>query len=253
MHHLLLKERERVAARETASNSFLFNMGQNDNSSEKDIRQIIQIYAEETLKHFFLPCINIPYPTPSRNMNMEGILPQASFSVPCPSFLHSTSEIETRSASRSQPLILKTAHNTIHSLTSAVLVKDLVSMLPLTTDQQPVPDSKRLFSRPSSGDPSLYAGSQDTAIDSPHPLQRPVESISDYSGLVTVFILCLFLELNNQQSLSDEMCLIVRHIQKVSRFKRSTKPFTRNLCPSLAVRVFSSRPCSQKILLLRRL
>ncbi|XP_062375813.1 uncharacterized protein LOC134064045 isoform X1 [Sardina pilchardus] len=202
VHYLFLLDQKRKAVNKSASDSALLNMGQSGSLSKMDnIREAIQIYAEETVKNFFLPCFNIPAPW---NIDVGRFLPQASSSVSCPSFLYSMYEIIPQGACRSPPQVLQ---STIQTLT-AVTVRDIMNSLPQEEQavQEPLPDSERVFSRPSSGVSEVCSVSPDIVTDYTDPLLSPMESSSDdYTSPVTVLILRLLSKLNNQQSLSDDM------------------------------------------------
>ncbi|XP_041932583.1 uncharacterized protein LOC121695635 isoform X1 [Alosa sapidissima] len=213
IHHLCFKDQKGMAATKSASDSLLLSMGQSGKFPPKNIvRQIVQVYAEETVKHLFLPCFNIPSPW---NMDVEGVFQHASSSASCPSFLHSLSEIVPQGALRSPSQIL---HSTLQVLTT-VMTRDVMNMLAPTlqttgdlkgqTDQQPVP--QHLFGRPCSGDPTQISVSKDIVMGSPYPSLNPVDSTSDdYTSLVTVLIIRLLSKLNDQESLSDDMLDICR-------------------------------------------
>ncbi|XP_062375175.1 uncharacterized protein LOC134063596 [Sardina pilchardus] len=171
VHYLFLLDQKRKAINKSASDSALLNMGQSCSLSKMDnIREAIQIYAEETVKNFFLPCFNIPAPW---NIDVGRFLPQASSSVSCPSFLYSMYEIIPQGACRSPPQVLQ---STIQTLT-AVTVRDIMNSLPQEEQavQEPLPDSERVFSRPPSGVSEVCAVSPDIVTESRELIQTSVQ------------------------------------------------------------------------------
>lgn len=203
---LYFKSQRGTEATKSVSDPLLLNMGE---SGRKDTaRQIIQLYAEETVKQFFRPCFNIPL---SWTIDVEGYFQQASSSSSCPSFLNSLSQGSSRSPSQ----ILQT---TLQVFTN-VMVRDVMNVLDLTLQSkgdvdkqayQPLlPDSERLFSRPSSGEPRQMSASEDIVTDSSYP--SPTTS-DDYISLITMLVFRLLSELKGQESLTDDVLEISRDL-----------------------------------------
>ncbi|XP_062386118.1 uncharacterized protein LOC134073149 [Sardina pilchardus] len=177
-------------------------MGPSGKFPQKDIiRQFVQMYAEETVKHFLLPCFNIPSPW---KMDVGGVFQHALSSASCPCFLHPLSEIVPQGASSSPPQILQSTLQDLPTVMARNVMNLLAPTLQTTgeleeqTDQQPTPDSVRLFSRPSSGDPTQTSMS-------------PMDSTSDdFTNLVSILVVRLLSKLKDQESLTDDMLDISR-------------------------------------------
>ncbi|KAG5268487.1 hypothetical protein AALO_G00213130 [Alosa alosa] len=212
-----------MTATKSVSDSLLLNLGQSGKFLKKDIvRQFVQVYAEETVKHFFLPCFNIPSPW---KMDVGAVFQHASSSASCPSFLHSLSEIVPQGASRSPSQILQSTLQDLPTVMTRNVMNLLAPTLQTTeeleaqTDQQPLPDSMCLFSRPSSGDPTQISVSEDIIMGSSYPSLNPMDSTSeDYSNLVSILVIRLLSKVKDQESLTDNMLDISRMlIDRITR------------------------------------
>ncbi|XP_041933041.1 uncharacterized protein LOC121695919 isoform X2 [Alosa sapidissima] len=215
IHHLYIKDQKGMMATKSVSDSLLLNLGQSGKFPKNDIvRQFVQIYAEETVKHFFLPCFNIPSPW---KMDVGGVFQHASSSASCLSFLHSLSEIVPQSASRSPSQILQSTLQDLPTVMARNVINLLAPTLQTTgeleaqTDQQPLPDNMCLFSRPSSGDPTQISATKDIGMGFSYSSLNPVDSTSeDYTNLVSILVIRLLSKLKDQESLADDMLDISR-------------------------------------------
>ncbi|XP_062385871.1 uncharacterized protein LOC134072980 [Sardina pilchardus] len=215
IQNLYIKDQKGMTATKSVSDSLLLNMGQSGKFPKKDIvRQFVQLYAEETVKHFLLPCFNIPSPW---KMDVGGVFQHASSSSSCPCFLHSLSDVVPQGAWRSPSHILQSTLQDLPTVMASNVMNLLAPNLQTTgeseeqTDQQPTPDSVRLFSRPSSGDLTQISVSEDIVMGSSYPSLNPMDSTSDeYSNLVSILVVRLLSKLKDQESLTDDMLDISR-------------------------------------------
>ena len=209
IYHLFLKGQRVISATKSASDSVLLNRRPTGEISREEIAQIIQVYAEEMLRHLFLPCFNLPS---SWNMESKGLLQPVSSSISCSGFLHSMSEVTPQAASRSPSQILK---DTLQVLTQ-VMTRDVMNLLPQgldsteNVDEQTYcqsPDSMHIFSRPSSSSTDLNqcGVSQEITSDSPYSSVHPMDCTSDDYNLVTLLVIRLLSKLKDEESLGDDM------------------------------------------------
>ena len=199
----LFRSSNRTAARKSASDSVLLELGHCSASKRRLVSQLIHVYSEETVKHYLLPHFNLPS---SRGVSQGGLLRPASAPVRCPGNSSSSETPVNGQATTKGPRTPSKVLCDIMGLVIKSMVKDVMSSLEDRLGQPLKPVHENLLGTQSSAASLQEAGSDghEDATALPFPKSMPVDS-DNYAGLVTLLVVRLMMKIEGQGLQSEDM------------------------------------------------
>ena len=229
IYDLFVKSRK-MATRKCVSDTVLFKFGADELLMTKIASQFIQSYAEETVKHFLLPCFNLPL---SWGKEKPSSLVPASASVSCPGFTTGMvldGQDKPEASKVSSDILID-----ILSLLSEAMVKDVMNSFSLALQSDMIlEDSTKQTSKSFNGLGSMtlnegqgYCSHENAIAISCQKLPQPESNNLD--RLITVLMIRLLMRSSNQKpestdSMENSRQLMGRILSTFDVSKNETHP-----------------------------